>query len=78
MMNGLSYKEAGVDILAGNSLVELIKPLAKATKRPGCDASLGSFGAIFNLQQANYSKNPLLVSATDGVGTKLKVKRKMW
>lgn len=70
---GLSYKEAGVDIAAGNSLVELIKPLAKSTKRPGCDAALGSFGAIFNLQQASYSSNSLLVSATDGVGTKLKM-----
>ncbi|CAE1178393.1 GART [Acanthosepion pharaonis] len=70
---GLSYKEAGVDIAAGNSLVELIKPLAKSTRRPGCDAALGSFGAIFNLQQASYSSNSLLVSATDGVGTKLKI-----
>ncbi|XP_029633902.1 trifunctional purine biosynthetic protein adenosine-3 isoform X2 [Octopus sinensis] len=71
--NSLSYKAAGVDITAGNSLVELIKPLAKATQREGCEAALGSFGAIFNLHQAKYTEEPLLVSGTDGVGTKLKV-----
>ncbi|GAB1600532.1 trifunctional purine biosynthetic protein adenosine-3-like [Argonauta hians] len=71
--NGLSYKAAGVDISAGNSLVEFIKPLAKATAREGCEAALGSFGAIFNLHRANYINEPLLVSSTDGVGTKLKV-----
>lgn len=67
-----SYKDAGVDIVAGNSLVEAIKPLAAATRRPGADADLGGFGAIFDPKAAGF-RDPLLVSATDGVGTKLKV-----
>ncbi len=67
-----TYKQAGVDIDAGNTLVEVIKPLARATARPGADGSLGGFGAIFDLRGAGY-KDPLLVSTTDGVGTKLKV-----
>ena len=67
-----SYKEAGVDIVAGNSLVEAIKPLAAATRRPGADTDLGGFGAIFDPKAAGF-KDPLLVSATDGVGTKLKI-----
>lgn len=67
-----SYKDAGVDIDAGNSLVNAIKPLAAMTKRPGADADLGGFGAIFDPKAAGF-KDPLLVSATDGVGTKLKV-----
>ena len=70
--NGLTYAEAGVDIDAGAALVEAIKPLAKATRRPGADGGLGGFGALFDLKAAGYH-DPLLVSTTDGVGTKLKV-----
>jgi len=70
--NGLTYAQAGVDIEAGNALVERIKPLAKATRRPGAEASLGGFGALFDLKAAGYS-DPLLVTTTDGVGTKLKL-----
>ncbi|MFD3265810.1 phosphoribosylformylglycinamidine cyclo-ligase [Phenylobacterium ferrooxidans] len=70
--NGLTYAQAGVDIDAGNALIERIKPLAKATRRPGADAALGGFGALFDLKAAGYA-DPLLVSTTDGVGTKLKV-----
>lgn len=66
------YKDAGVDIAAGNSLVEAIKPLAASTRRAGADADLGGFGAIFDPKAAGF-KDPLLVSATDGVGTKLKI-----
>lgn len=70
--NQLNYKEAGVDIDAGNELVNRIKPFAKATKRLGSDSDLGGFGAIFDLKKCNF-KDPVLVSSTDGVGTKLKV-----
>ena len=70
--NGLTYAQAGVDIDAGAALVERIKPLARATRRSGADASLGGFGALFDLKAAGYD-NPLLVTTTDGVGTKLKV-----
>jgi len=70
--NGLTYAQAGVDIDAGEALVEAIKPLAKATRRPGADASLGGFGALFDLKAAGFT-DPLLVSTTDGVGTKLKI-----
>jgi phosphoribosylaminoimidazole synthetase len=70
--NGMTYAEAGVDIDAGEALVEAIKPLAKATRRPGADASLGGFGALFDLKAAGYA-DPLLVTTTDGVGTKLKI-----
>jgi phosphoribosylformylglycinamidine cyclo-ligase len=70
--NGLTYAGAGVDIDAGNALVEAIKPLAKATRRPGAEASLGGFGALFDLKAAGYD-DPLLVSTTDGVGTKLRL-----
>ena len=70
--NGLTYAQAGVDIDAGAALIERIKPLAKATRRPGADAALGGFGALFDLKAAGYA-DPLLVSTTDGVGTKLKV-----
>ncbi len=70
--NPLTYKQAGVDIDAGNALVEAIKPLARATARPGADAQLGGFGALFDLRAAGY-KDPILVAATDGVGTKLKI-----
>ncbi len=72
MKNGLTYKDAGVDIDAGNALVEAIKPLAKATSRLGSDASLGGFGAFFDLKAAGF-KDPVLVATTDGVGTKLLV-----
>ena len=70
--NGLTYAQAGVDIDAGNALVDAIKPLAKATRRPGAEASLGGFGALFDLKAAGYA-DPLLVTTTDGVGTKLKI-----
>src|SRR3954471_1931779 len=70
--NGLTYAQAGVDIDAGEALVEAIKPLAKATRRPGADASLGGFGALFDLKAAGYD-DALLVTTTDGVGTKLKI-----
>jgi phosphoribosylaminoimidazole synthetase len=70
--NGLTYVDAGVDIDAGNALVERIKPLAKSTRRAGAEASLGGFGALFDLKAAGYS-DPLLVTTTDGVGTKLKI-----
>lgn len=71
-MAGLTYKDAGVDIDAGNALVEAIKPLAKSTARPGVLGGLGGFGGVFDLKACGY-EDPLLVSATDGVGTKLKV-----
>jgi len=70
--NGLTYAQAGVDIDAGNALVERIKPLAKSTRRAGAEASLGGFGALFDLKAAGYD-DPLLVTTTDGVGTKLKI-----
>jgi phosphoribosylformylglycinamidine cyclo-ligase len=68
----ISYKDAGVDIDAGNALVEAIKPIAKATARPEVSASLGGFGALFELPMNKY-QNPVLVSGTDGVGTKLRL-----
>ncbi|MGD9828032.1 MAG: phosphoribosylformylglycinamidine cyclo-ligase [Hyphomicrobiaceae bacterium] len=68
----LSYREAGVDIDAGNALVKAIKPLAAATRRPGADAALGGFGGLFDLKAAGY-RDPILVAANDGVGTKLKL-----
>jgi phosphoribosylformylglycinamidine cyclo-ligase len=67
-----TYAKAGVDIAAGNALVKAIGPLAKATARPGADASLGGFGGFFDPSAAGY-KDPLLVAANDGVGTKLKL-----
>ncbi|MBC9245739.1 phosphoribosylformylglycinamidine cyclo-ligase [Paracoccus sp. 11-3] len=70
--NGLSYAEAGVDIDAGNALVERIKPAAAATKRPGVMDALGGFGALFDPKAAGYD-DPVLVAATDGVGTKLRI-----
>lgn len=69
---GLSYRDAGVDIDAGNRLVEAIKPIAKRTRRPGVLAGLGGFGALFELPLDRYH-NPVLVSGTDGVGTKLRL-----
>jgi phosphoribosylformylglycinamidine cyclo-ligase len=70
--NGLTYKEAGVDIDAGEALVERIAPAARATRRPGADADLGGFGGLFDLKAAGF-RDPVLVAATDGVGTKLKI-----
>ncbi len=70
--NGLTYADAGVDIDAGEALVEAIKPLAKSTRRPGADAGLGGFGALFDLKAAGYD-DPLIVTTTDGVGTKLRI-----
>ncbi len=70
--NGLTYAAAGVDIDAGNALVERIKPAAKRTARAGTMAGLGGFGALFDLKAAGYT-DPILVAATDGVGTKLRI-----
>jgi phosphoribosylaminoimidazole synthetase len=70
--DGYTYEQAGVSIAAGNALVKAIAPLAKATARPGADASLGGFGGFFDLKAAGY-RDPLLVAANDGVGTKLKL-----
>lgn len=70
--NGISYADAGVDISAGNALVEAIKPLAKATARTGTDSALGGFGGLFDLKACGF-KDPVLVAANDGVGTKLRI-----
>ena len=70
--HGLTYAQAGVDIDAGEALVDAIKPLARSTRRAGADASLGGFGALFDLKAAGFT-DPLLVATTDGVGTKLKI-----
>ena len=69
---GLTYAEAGVDIDAGNDMVEAIKPLVRATRRPGADAEIGGFGGLFDLKAAGF-KDPILVAANDGVGTKVKI-----
>ena len=69
---GLSYSDAGVDIDAGNELVKRIKPSLKMTNRPGAISSIGGFGGLFDLNSAGF-KDPILVAATDGVGTKLKI-----
>ena len=69
---GLTYAQAGVDIDAGNRMIELIKPLVRATARPGAYAEIGGFGGLFDLKRIGY-RDPVLVAATDGVGTKLKV-----
>src|SRR5436309_13440128 len=68
--NGLTYAQAGVNIDAGNRMVELIKPLVRATARPGADAEIGGFGGLFDLKRAGF-KDPVLLAATDGVGTKV-------
>jgi phosphoribosylformylglycinamidine cyclo-ligase len=68
---GLTYRDAGVDIDAGDHLVENIKPFARRTMRPGVMAGIGGFGALFRVPRGY--KNPVLVSGTDGVGTKLKL-----
>src|SRR3954468_9875449 len=70
--NGLTYADSGVDIDAGNRLVDLIKPMVRATARAGADAEIGGFGGAFDLKRAGYS-DPILVAATDGVGTKVKI-----
>ncbi len=70
--NGLSYAAAGVDIDAGNALVENIKPIVKATGRPGSDTKIGGFGGLFDLKAAGFV-DPILVAANDGVGTKLMI-----
>src|SRR6478609_5084895 len=67
-----TYSDAGVSIAAGNALVNAIKPLVRATARPGADAEIGGFGGFFDLKAAGYD-DPLLVAANDGVGTKLKL-----
>ena len=72
LKNGLTYADAGVDIDAGNALIERIKPAAGRTARPGTMAGLGGFGALFDLKAAGYT-DPILVAATDGVGTKLRI-----
>ncbi|MEL0150301.1 MAG: AIR synthase related protein, partial [Rhodobiaceae bacterium] len=68
----VTYAEAGVDIEAGNTLVERIAPLAKATARTGADSDLGGFGGLFDLAACKFD-DPVLVAANDGVGTKLKI-----
>jgi phosphoribosylformylglycinamidine cyclo-ligase len=70
--NGLTYADSGVDIDAGNRLVDMIKPMVRATARPGADAEIGGFGGLFDLKAAGFT-DPVLVAATDGVGTKLKI-----
>jgi phosphoribosylformylglycinamidine cyclo-ligase len=70
--NGLTYADAGVDIDAGNRLVDLIKPMVRATARAGADGEIGGFGGLFDLKAAGF-KDPVLVAATDGVGTKVKI-----
>src|SRR5919112_2064728 len=69
---GLTYAQAGVDIDAGNRMVDLIKPLVRATARSGADAEIGGFGGLFDLKRCGFS-DPVLVAATDGVGTKVKI-----
>src|SRR5262245_41519150 len=70
--NALTYAQAGVDIDAGNAMVEAIKPLVRATRRVGADAEIGGFGGLFDLKACGF-KDPVLVAANDGVGTKLKI-----
>src|SRR5215471_5376490 len=70
--NGLTYAQAGVDIDAGNAMVDAIKPLVRATSRPGADAEIGGFGGLFDLKAAGF-RDPILVAANDGVGTKVMI-----
>ncbi|MCR4267770.1 phosphoribosylformylglycinamidine cyclo-ligase [Nitratireductor sp. ZSWI3] len=70
--NGLTYADAGVDIDAGSRMVDKIKPMVRATRRPGADSEIGGFGGLFDLKAAGFS-DPILVAANDGVGTKLKI-----
>ena len=69
---GLTYADAGVDIDAGNAMVDAIKPLVRATRRSGADAEIGGFGGLFDLKAAGFH-DPILVAANDGVGTKVKI-----
>ena len=69
---GLTYADAGVDIDAGNAMVEAIRPLVRATRRPGADAEIGGFGGLFDLRAAGF-RDPVLVAANDGVGTKVRI-----
>lgn len=69
---GLTYSDAGVDIDAGNRLVDMIRPAVRATRRPGADGEIGGFGGVFDLKAAGYA-DPVLVAANDGVGTKVKI-----
>ena len=69
---GLTYADAGVDIDAGNAMVERIKPFVRATRRPGADAEIGGFGGLFDLKAAGF-RDPILVAANDGVGSKVKI-----
>ena len=69
---GLTYAQAGVDIDAGNRLVDLIRPAVRSTRRPGADGEIGGFGGLFDLKAAGFS-DPVLVAANDGVGTKIKI-----
>lgn len=71
-VKGLTYAQAGVSVDNGNSLVDVIKPYVRSTRRPGADAEIGGFGGVFDLKATGY-KDPVLVSGTDGVGTKLAV-----
>ncbi len=72
LKNGLTYADSGVDIDAGNAMVERIKPLVRATRRPGANAEIGGFGGLFDLKAAGFI-DPILVGANDGVGTKVKI-----
>ncbi|MGJ0506221.1 MAG: phosphoribosylformylglycinamidine cyclo-ligase [Methylocystis sp.] len=69
---GLTYSDAGVDIDAGNRLVDLIRPAVRATRRRGADGEIGGFGGVFDLKAAGFV-DPVLVAANDGVGTKVKI-----
>jgi phosphoribosylformylglycinamidine cyclo-ligase len=71
-VQGLTYAAAGVDIDAGNAMVERIKPMVRSTRRPGADAEIGGFGGLFDLKAAGF-RDPILVAANDGVGTKVKI-----
>ena len=73
---GLTYKQAGVDIAAGNRLVDYIRPLAARTRRPGAGAAIGGFGALFDPKAAGFT-DPLILTSTDGVGTKLRLALKL-
>ena len=70
--NALTYADSGVDIAAGIAMVEVIKPMVRATRRPGAEAEIGGFGGLFDLKAAGF-KDPILVASTDGVGTKLRL-----